>query len=118
MVPKKRFSDALDRRKFANGHSTIVKTAMNKNPETRAIFHGFHAVVFCQRRSRARAGAKMRMGNLAGTRWVTGVKTGPSFGCAGKSGRMSISAIPNSIYTAAVECAAHLYCHARDIIAE
>src|SRR5258708_16788245 len=93
MVPKKRFSDALERRKLANGHSTIVRTAINRKPEARATFHGFHAWVFCQRRSRASAGTKMRMGNLAGTRWVMGLKTGPSFGCAGKSGRMRISEI-------------------------
>src|SRR5260370_540577 len=93
MGPKKGFSDGLERRKLANGHSTIVRTAMNKKPEARAIFHGFHAVVFCQKRSRASAGTTMRMGNLAGTRWVTGLKTGPSFGCAGKSGKFRISAI-------------------------
>src|SRR3981081_1208978 len=97
MVPKKRFSDALERRKLANGHSTIGQTALNRKPEARATFHGFHAVVFCQRRSRASAGAKRRMGNLAGTKWVTGLKTGPSLGCGRKRGRMRISAIAKSI---------------------
>src|ERR1700739_3264846 len=93
MVPKKRFWEAWERRKFANGHSTIVTTAMKRKPEARATFHGFHVLVFCQRRSKASAGTMMRMGNLAGTRWVTGLKTGPSLGCAGKRGRMRISAI-------------------------
>src|SRR6266478_9277475 len=97
MVPKKRFSDALERRKFANGHSTMVRMAMKRKPEARATFQGFHALVFCQRRSRASAGAKRRMGNLAGTKWVTGLKTGPSFGCAGKRGRIRISAIAKSM---------------------
>src|SRR5437870_2855504 len=97
MVPKKRFSDALERRKLANGHSTIVMIAMKRKPEARATFHGFQALVFCQRRSRASAGTMIRMGNLAGTRWVTGLKTGPSLGCAGKSGRMSISAIAKMV---------------------
>src|ERR1700712_1014455 len=97
MGPKKRFSDALERRKLANGHSTIVRTAMNRKPEASATFHGFHVVVFCQRRSRASAGTKRRMGNLAGTKWVTGLKTGPSLGCAGKSGKIRISPIAKII---------------------
>src|SRR5260370_38882799 len=103
MGPKKGFSDGLERRKLANGHSTIVRTAMNKKPEARAIFHGFHAVVFCQKRSRASARTTMWMGNLAGTRWVTGLKVGPGFGGAGRSGKIRAAPIANIMQRAPVE---------------
>src|SRR5438270_7798401 len=96
----------------------MVKMAMKRKPEASAIFQGFQVLVFCHRRSKASAGTMIRMGNLAGTKWVTGLKTGPSLGCAGKSGRMRISAIAKIVYTAAVEVAAHLYRDACESIAK
>src|ERR1700758_576266 len=107
MVPKKRFSEALESRKLAKGHSTTVSTATKRKPETSATFQGFHSRVLCQSKSSASAGMMIRIGNFAGTRWVTGLKTGPSFGCAGTNGKMRISAIVKIIYTAAVVVAAH-----------
>src|ERR1700761_9530412 len=106
MVPKKQFALAFDIRKLAKGHSTTKITATKMIQETMVTFHDFQRFVRCQNRSSAKAGARIRMGNLPGTRCVTGLNTGPSLGCAGNSGRMSISAIRKSIYTAAVAVAA------------
>ena len=47
---------------------------MKTMPETRAICQSFQLRVRCQRRSSARAGTMIRMGNLAGTRCVTGIE--------------------------------------------
>jgi hypothetical protein len=51
------------------------------------------------RRSSAIAGMMTKIGNLAGTRCVTGKKTGPSLGLAGTSGKMRIYAIAYNVQT-------------------
>src|ERR1700721_4332716 len=103
MVPKKRLALAFDIRKLAKGHSTAKMTATKMIPETMATFHDFQLFVRCQKRSSAKAGAMIRMGNLPGTRCVTGLNTGPGLGCAGNSGRIRMSAMRTPGYTAPVE---------------
>ncbi len=107
MVPKKRFSDHFDMRNVPKGHSTETKTTVNKKPLINAIFHVFQEAVRCQKRSRTKAGTMSRIGKCAGTRWVVVTKTGPSFGCAGTSGKSRIWAITNSVIIAAHHVAVH-----------
>src|SRR5438067_1757008 len=88
MLPKKALRAAGDCRKVANGHSTATRLTTKTTALTVAIHHLFWDAVLAQRRSSRKAGTTRSMGNSGGMNWWTGWKTGPSFGSAGKTGKI------------------------------
>src|SRR6266446_1639816 len=97
--PKNRFRASGVIRKLANGHCTATKVPRNSRPAIGARNRGRQRVVLWSSRSTANAGTTTSNGNSHGMKWVTTRYTGPSFGAAGKSGRIHRNAMANAEYT-------------------
>src|SRR5215470_8731762 len=101
MVPKNQLRAAGEFRKMANGHCTATKGIRKTNVDARDCLHLPQFSVRCHSRSSAMAGTISNSGNSGGVNWVTGQRTGPSFGSAGNSGRIQLISRTKTEYTPA-----------------
>src|ERR1043166_7047813 len=106
MVPKNPLAAAEDVRNFAKGHWAARNRPAKTLPQINACSQGFHRCVFGRSKSSATAGTMSKRGNSGGVNCVTGLNTGPSFGCAGNSGRIQMSDAVKSEYRDATIVAA------------